>query len=242
MSTLEVNNNTNKNNQNINNELNNNNNDNNDITDNEGIPILSPLEISSISVEDYYKANYPEYKIMKFRKHVFIRMGKLITFNFDKNNNYIPKFSIGPHWYLTLILIVIIISLVLILYFTIFKVLGIIKQTIFFIFVLSVYFFVLKTALVHPKVVMNKKKNYTDYGFCTFCKCYFNPYNGVEHCDSCGVCVEKMDHHCIWVGKCVAKNNTRSFYAMLIDIGVFYVFIIYCVITIALDKKNNKKL
>ena len=226
-----------QNNQNINNKLDVNNNDN---TDNEGIPILSPLEISSISVEDYYKANYPEYKIIKIRNHIFIKMGKLLTFNFDKNNNYVPKYSIGPHWYLTLVLIILIITLALILYYTVFRLFGPIKRIIYVFFVFSVFFFVFRTALIHPQVVMNKKKNINDYGFCTFCKCYFNPYNGVEHCDSCGVCVEKMDHHCIWVGKCVAKNNTRSFYAMLADIGIFYIFIIYCVVAMAFDKKYNK--
>ena len=209
--------------------------------DNEGIPILSQLEISSYSIEDYYKANYPEYKIIRFRNHIFIKMGRLITFNFDKNNNYIPKLSIGPHWYLTIILLIIILSLAMILYYTIFNNMNSIKKIIFFLFVLSIYYLVLRTALIHPKVVMNKKKTLNEYGYCTFCKCYFNPYNRVEHCEDCGVCVEKMDHHCVWVGKCVAKNNTTSFYGMLVDIGIFYVFIIYCVITMVIEKKKNKQ-
>ena len=100
--------------------------------DNEGIPILSQLEISSYSIEDYYKANYPEYKIIRFRNHIFIKMGRLITFNFDKNNNYIPKLSIGPHWYLTIILLIIILSLAMILYYTIFNNMNSIKKIIFF--------------------------------------------------------------------------------------------------------------
>jgi len=212
--------------------------------DNEGLPILSSLEISSssCSVEDFYKKYYPEYKIIKFRNHIFIKMGKLITFSFDKNNNYIPKYSIGPHWYLTFVLLLLILSLVCLLYFTIFKRVVIEKQIIFFIFVASVYYFVLCAALIHPKVVMNKQKNFTDYGFCTFCKAYFNPYNKVEHCGDCGVCFENMDHHCIWMGKCVAKNNTFYFYAMIADIAVFYGYIIYCVVMLAIEKRNKEKL
>ena len=209
-------------------------------THNEGIPILSSLEIaSSNSVEEFYKTNYPEYKIIKFGNYTFIKIGKLITFYFDKKNNYIPKFSIGPHWYLTLLLLLIILSLAMLLYYSIFKRLSIAKKIIFVLFVLSVYFFALKTALVNPKIVMNKKKTATEYGYCSFCKCYYNPYEKVEHCDDCRVCFEKMDHHCIWMGKCVAKNNTRSFYGMLIDIGIFYAYIIYCTIVMA---KNKKKL
>ena len=210
--------------------------------DNEGIPILSQIEISSpSSVEYFYKTNYPEYKIIKLKNFTFIKMGRLLTFNFDKNNNYIPKYSIGPHWYLTLGLLFIILSLVILLYTSIFKNLSIIKQIIFYLFVFSVYFFVLRTALIHPHVVMNKKKTFNEYGFCTFCQCYFNPYNKVEHCSDCGLCFEKMDHHCVWVGKCVAKNNTRSFYAMLIDVGIFYSFIIYCVVVMALEKRKSNR-
>ena len=237
MNILEIENNKNQNSKNNENIYNNSIKDNND---NEGIPILSPLEISSYTVEEYYKVNYPEYKIIKFRNYIFIKMGRLITFNFDKNNNYIPKLSIGPHWYLTLILLFIVLSLVFIIYFTIFNKLALFKRIIFLLFIFSIYYFILQTALIHPQVVMNKKKTPNEYGYCTFCKCYFNPYNRVEHCEDCGVCVEGMDHHCIWVGKCVAKNNTRSFYSMLIDVGIFYVFIIYCVIITVIDKKQKK--
>ena len=225
---------------NIVNNIESNNNSKNENNDNEGIPILSQFEISSpSSVEYFYKTNYPEYKIIKFKNIIFIKMGRLLAFNFDKNNNYVPKYSIGPHWYLTLTLLFIILSLALLLYSSIFKKLSNVKQIIFYLFVLSVYYFVLKTALVHPQAVMNKKKTFNEYGFCTFCQCYFNPYNKVEHCSDCGLCFEKMDHHCVWVGKCVAKNNTRSFYAMLIDVGIFYVYIIYCVIAMTLEKKNR---
>ena len=43
----------------------------------------------------------------------------------------------------------------------------------------------------------------------------------------CNICVEKMDHHCVWVGKCVGKNNVCSFYSMLVSIGIVYAYIIY---------------
>ena len=206
----------------------------------EGVPIISSLEISSYSVEEYYKTYYPEYKIIKFGKFTFIRMGRLLTFFFDKKNNYVPRFSIGPHWYLTIILLLLILSLVLLIYFSIMKKLSEFKNIIYFLFVFSVYYFVLCAVLIHPKVVMNRKKNPNEYGYCTICKAYYNPYNKVEHCPDCEVCFEKMDHHCIWVGKCVAKNNTFYFYGMIVDIIIFYIYIIYCAILITLEKKKNK--
>ena len=44
------------------------------------------------------------------------------------------------------------------------------------------------------------------------------------------------------MGKCVAKNNTFYFYAMIADIAVFYGYIIYCVVMLAIEKRNKEKL
>lgn len=210
--------------------------ENNTDNDNEGSPILSQLEpIMSSSIEEYYRNNYPEYKIIKIHNLIFIKMGKLLTFNFD--NNYIPKLSIGPHWYLTIILLILIFFLSSMLYASIFSHSDSVKIIIFFFFILIEYILVLKTALTHVQVVMNKKKNIDTGGFCSICNVYFNPNNKVEHCRFCGVCIEKMDHHCVWMGKCVAKNNIFYFYAMIANLVVIYVYVIFCGIYMAFTKK-----
>jgi len=206
------------------------------IIDVEGIPILEEMNINYQSAEQYYRLNYPDYKIIKLCKFTFIKMGKLITFNFDKSNNYIPRCSIGPHWYLTIILYLIIFGLSSLLYKTIFYQLSYMKILIFNLFIISVYILVLCTSLIHPKIIMNKKKNSQEYGFCNKCKVYYNPYDKIEHCDMCGVCLPKMDHHCVWMGKCIANKNVLYFYATLVDIGIFYAYIIYCVIIFAVNQ------
>ena len=218
--------------------INDSNNNENENNDNEGIPILSQLEpILTTSVEDYYKKNYPEYKIIKICNHIFVKIGELYTFNFDKNNNYLPRLSIGPHWYLTIILLILIIGLTIFLYFSIFKNTSLFKILFFFIFIFIEYYFVLKAALTHINVVMNKNRTADNYGYCTICNVYFNPRNKVEHCNYCGVCIEKIDHHCIWMGKCVSKNNLFYFYAMIANIIIIYIYIIYCGIYMAMSKK-----
>jgi len=221
------------------NEANNNNNklENEKNTDSEGLPILPQLETMKLTIEEYYRTYYPECKIIKCYNFLFIKMGRLLTFNFDKNNNYIPKYSIGPHWYLTIVLLIIIIILTLLLYSTIFKFTSSLKQLIYFILILIQFYLVLKTALTHIKIVMNKKKrNIEDSGYCSICQVYFNPKKKVEHCNFCGICAEKVDHHCVWVGKCVAKNNTLYFYGMIVQVVILYIYIIICGIFMAINK------
>merc|ERR1711939_630138 len=45
---------------------------------------------------------------------------------------------------------------------------------------------------------------------CQKCDFKFKP-DRAHHCKRCGVCVLKMDHHCVWVDGCVGQNNYKYF-------------------------------
>ena len=51
-----------------------------------------------------------------------------------------------------------------------------------------------------------------------------------KHCYECGVCVDDLDHHCPWTGKCIAKKNLTTFYAFLWSLSLHLLFVVALVI------------
>ncbi|KAM9333324.1 palmitoyltransferase ZDHHC23-A [Pholidichthys leucotaenia] len=57
---------------------------------------------------------------------------------------------------------------------------------------------------------------------CPVCKIMRPPRAG--HCRTCGSCVQRLDHHCIWINSCVGQANHRSF---VLTLSVFVVTSLY---------------
>jgi hypothetical protein len=73
-----------------------------------------------------------------------------------------------------------------------------------------------------------------DLKLCKTCNCVTKVKDKVYHCIYCNICYMNLEHHCKWIGHCVAKNNIIFFYLFqitfcfysLICISILFVNII----------------
>ena len=83
------------------------------------------------------------------------------------------------------------------------------------------------------------------YRYCPSCG-IIRP-NRSTHCNDCNNCVERLDHHCPWIGNCVGKRNYPHFFIFLSLMNLQSILIaIFCIVHIVLKVKDysdwNKQL
>ena len=69
--------------------------------------------------------------------------------------------------------------------------------------------------------------------------CYLFRPPRTSHCAVCDNCVERFDHHCVWLGTCIGKRNYKYFYALLGSLNISAIFeIAFCAYALYLEINN----
>ena len=72
-------------------------------------------------------------------------------------------------------------------------------------------------------LIENDNKNEIDLWY--YCiKCQVKKEANSNHCYFCDECYSDFDHHCIWLNKCIGKNNKKLFYCLIVIILLNSVF------------------
>ena len=82
--------------------------------------------------------------------------------------------------------------------------------------------------------------NILNLNYCYSCSLFRPPRT--SHCAVCDNCVERFDHHCIWLGNCIGKRNYKFFYFLILTINLNAFFqICYCIYLICFHGKKSRK-
>jgi len=80
------------------------------------------------------------------------------------------------------------------------------------------------TSIGRSLIMISTARSKDGWQLCTICECPSPPR--AWHCNTCGICILKRDHHCIFTGCCIGYHNHRYFIMFLwyLFFGAAYAF------------------
>ena len=62
---------------------------------------------------------------------------------------------------------------------------------------------------------------------------------GTSHCKKCNNCVNKLDHHCNWIGNCIGIQNYRYFFYFINFLNIYLLFSLITGICLSVHQSPN---
>ena len=86
----------------------------------------------------------------------------------------------------------------------------------------------------------NKNGHIVNLNYCYTCF-HFRPPR-TSHCAECDNCVERFDHHCLWMGTCVGKRNYKFFYSLITLATLLSLFQIFVSVGFIINQYKGKNM
>ena len=204
--------------------------ENNDFYDNVPDIISDNSIVGDVYLEEDRTNNY----IKGYWHH---KLGNCYSFCADKKGN--PLIIIGKKWYIYFLISIIIQTL---MWFCLFyykkeleegvKITGAIIVLIFQI----IYTICFLSNPGFPRNTIGRMKGTpkNEYKYCSECLFYINLNKKVNHCFSCGICVEGFYRHSFLINKCIGRKNKYLFFIFILAL---IINIIYIAIAIGLANR-----
>ena len=165
------------------------------------------------------------------KKHNYICQKRRNTLIISMDDDGNPILSIGPDWYFYAILSTIITGGFLFLFIKFYQFVPLylfISGFITYLLFIVVYTILFLSNPGYPeRVDLNLvRKSKRNFMYCSECNIWVGKNSGIKHCHRCGMCIEKYDHHCDWISKCVGKGNINYFYFFIIWIVMVIIYFI----------------
>ena len=175
-------------------------------------------EIKELLIQKYYEIKYNSYTVIAFYAFHIIMPILILYFILNKLHRYYNIF-IYLIWNIFLISTI--------LYFNRVTILSQLKLK--------------KNNKRENLLKLIEDKNIDINNYCPKCNIFINNNYLIKHCYICNSCIEEFDHHCIWIGKCVGKENKKIFLLLLILIELnILINIIICFAIEPIFIKKNK--
>ena len=143
-----------------------------------------------------------------------------------------PRILIGPQWWCSLIGMVLLSSVALIVAMILWPLMSTFCMLIYFgLFGFSMAMYML-LVLSDPGVIAQRldsrsRIDYEGREIYECERCLSLVQQRAVHCDFCDVCIDRHDHHCVCLGKCVGSKNLVAFYIFVMSIPCFFVCMIF---------------
>ena len=124
------------------------------------------------------------------------------------------------------------------------RVIKILYHIIYYTYIVNILIvFLINPGIPQKKDCINNNlmdKN-TKYIKCRKCNIIVLEELKINHCSNCEVCIIKHDHHCIWTGKCIGKNNIIFFFIFIFSLFLFILISFFNIFVYLIQKVKHDK-